>query len=83
MGNIGNRDLITQPLTRSEPAIAISAALDEAADHSDLFPPLHDSIDVDALRTLLANPDNGIFIKFDHAGYSISMGDGEVGVAPD
>lgn len=79
MSQDGDRESIRKPVSDGNLDFAIVAALAEATDRpmKDV-PPLHESIDFDALEAVVLGGGADSEIEFEHVGHTVAVRDGEV-----
>lgn len=82
MSQDGGKEEIRKPVSDGNLDYAIVAALAEATDRpvKDV-PPLHESIDFDALEAIVLDGSTDSEIEFEHVGHTVAVRDGAVVVS--
>lgn len=80
----GERDLVTKQLSGNALDTQIIHAISQAAGKDPLdVPPLYESVDLDALKTLVVDRDGEMHVEFQHAGCAVTVDEGTVVVEPE
>lgn len=74
-----DRETVTKPIEGERIGHTIAAAISEATDREmEDIPPLYDSVDPDALSTIVLDRADEMNVEFEHAGCRVTVADGRV-----
>lgn len=76
-----DRETVTKPIVGERIGHTIATAISEATDRGIKdVPPLYDSVDPDALSTIVLDRSDEVSVTFEHAGCRVTVADGNVTV---
>lgn len=76
-----DRGTVTKPIEGERIGLTIAAAISEATDREmEDVPPLYDSVDPDALSTVVLDSADEVNLEFEHAGCQVLVAEGSVTV---
>lgn len=74
-----DRETVTKPIVGERIGLTVAAAISEATDREmEAIPPLYDSVDPDALSTIVLDRAAEVNVEFEHAGCRVIVANGSV-----